>query len=122
MQKYEFECQRCGFCCKGETTVSLSESDQIRMLNELGIESEVALKKYWRETGNVIQMKTKDGYCIFYKSGCTVHKGRPEKCREWPLVEAILYDEKNYETIKASCPALQKDGTLEDVKRIIKKK
>ena len=32
-----FACARCGFCCHGETTVSLDEHDQERMIRALGL-------------------------------------------------------------------------------------
>lgn len=107
-----FQCTRCGFCCHGETTVSLSPFDQERMAKTLGLTREEMVEKYWRVTGSVVQMKVVDGHCIFYDEkmkGCTVHEGRPERCREWPLHPSILGDPNNFETITQSCPGLKKD-------------
>ncbi|WP_028584377.1 YkgJ family cysteine cluster protein [Desulfogranum mediterraneum] len=107
-----FQCSRCGFCCHGETTVSLSPFDQQRMAAELGLSIEEARAQYWRVTGQVVQMKVVDGHCIFYDEaikGCSVHLGRPERCREWPLHPSILADESNYQTITASCPGLNRE-------------
>lgn len=103
-----FSCTRCGFCCQGETTVSLNEDDQARMVAFLGMPREVVRDKYWRVTGSVVQMKTVDGHCIFYheKKGCTVHRGRPWRCGQWPMHPSILADRDNFETIRASCPGL----------------
>ena len=80
-----FECERCGYCCQGETTVSLDEDDQKRMVAALNLSREEVAEKYWRITGNVVQMKIVDGHCIFYDEGCTVHQGRPWRCAQWPL-------------------------------------
>ena len=33
-----FVCARCGYCCQGETTVSLDDDDQQRMVAELDLE------------------------------------------------------------------------------------
>lgn len=101
-----FECQQCGDCCHGETTVSLDEADVRRMLLSLGLERDDAAAKYWRITGNTIQMKTFDGHCIFYADGCTIHQGKPWRCSEWPLHPSILVDEANFEAIRKSCPGI----------------
>ena len=81
-----FICARCGYCCQGETTVSLDKDDQQRMVKELSLTREEVQEKFWRVTGNVVQMKIVDGHCIFYKenTGCTVHIGRPWRCGQWP--------------------------------------
>ncbi|WP_163336597.1 YkgJ family cysteine cluster protein [Desulfopila sp. IMCC35008] len=104
-----FQCTRCGYCCHGETTVSLDEHDRERMCNALGMSSEKVAEKYWRITGNIVQMKVVDGHCIFYSEGCKVHTGRPWRCGEWPLHPSILDDENNFHTIAESCPGIKKE-------------
>ncbi|PIE56491.1 MAG: Fe-S oxidoreductase [Desulfobulbus propionicus] len=103
-----FECTRCGFCCHGETTVSLDANDQEVMVAALGLPREEVAAKYWRITGQVVQMQTVNGHCIFYDNacGCTVHAGRPWRCRQWPLHPSILDDEANFLTIRESCPGI----------------
>ncbi|PIE57578.1 MAG: Fe-S oxidoreductase [Desulfobulbus propionicus] len=104
-----FQCTRCGYCCHGATTVSLSPYDQERMAAALGITEEEARERYWRITGTVVQMQVVDGHCIFYDEqlrGCRVHQGRPERCREWPLHPSMIHDHTNYLTITESCPGL----------------
>ncbi|MEE4242452.1 MAG: YkgJ family cysteine cluster protein [Desulfopila sp.] len=115
-----FECKRCGYCCQGETTVSLSLSDQERMLDFLKLSYEEAIKQVWRCTDGIVQMQTVNGACIFYEDGCTVHPARPWRCREWPLVPAILAEENNLETIKRSCPGMGKDVTYESICKVIR--
>ena len=106
-----FECARCGFCCQGQTTVSLDTRDQERMSAALGLSLEETRRRYWRVTGSVVQMQVREGHCIFYEAGvgCTVHAGRPWRCRQWPLHPSMLADENNYRTISDSCPGLRKD-------------
>lgn len=104
-----FSCTRCGNCCHGETTVSLDAEDQERMCRELGLPREQVASRYWKITGNVVQMKVVEGHCIFYKDGCTVHGGRPWRCAEWPLHPSILNDESNFSAIADSCPGIQQD-------------
>lgn len=116
-----FSCTRCGYCCQGETTVSLDEEDQRIMCEALGMSREEVAEKYWRISGNVVQMKTVDGHCVFYKQGCTVHQGRPWRCREWPLHPSILGDENNFRTISDSCPGIKRDTSYLEFCAALKK-
>lgn len=117
-----FACARCGFCCHGETTVSLDEHDQERMIRALGLSREEVARRYWRVTGSTVQMQVRDGHCIFFddECGCTVHEGRPWRCRQWPLHPSMLDDENNYRTISESCPGIRKDVRYEEFRRILR--
>jgi Fe-S-cluster containining protein len=41
-----FVCKRCGACCQGESTVSLTEEDVLNIANYLGLSVENFLKEY----------------------------------------------------------------------------
>ena len=116
-----FSCTQCGFCCQGETTVSLDERDQQRMCSALGLNRKEVEPRYWRVTSGTVQMKTVDGHCIFYKEGCTVHSGRPWRCRQWPLHPSILNDESNFTTIADSCPGIKQEIGYAEFCRVLKK-
>lgn len=103
-----FSCQRCGACCHGYTTVSLNEDDRQCMVQVLNMPEETIRQKFWRITGDTVQMKTLDGHCIFYDQGCKIHAGRPWRCAQWPLHPSILNDENNFLTIADSCPGINK--------------
>ncbi len=109
-----FRCRECGYCCHGETTVSLDENDLNRLIKFLKMPLEEVKTRYLRENGNVIQMKITDGHCVFYNDGCTIHPGKPWRCRQWPMHPAILKDRNNFETIKESCPGILKNISYED--------
>ena len=109
-----FVCQQCGYCCQGDTTVSLDENDQERMVKHLGLKREEVARRFWRKTGNTIQMLTIDGHCIFFANGCTIHAGKPWRCIQWPLHPSMLDDRENYEVIKESCPGINRDMSYED--------
>ena len=117
-----FACARCGFCCHGETTVSLDEHDQERMIRALGLSREETARRYWRVTGSTVQMQVRDGHCIFFddERGCTVHEGRPWRCRQWPLHPSMLDDENNYRTISESCPGIRTDIDYAEFCRILR--
>lgn len=110
-----FQCTCCGFCCQGETTVSLSREDQTRMLEFLQISEEQAIEQFWRVSNGVVQMKVVDGHCIFHSDeGCTVHPCRPWRCRQWPLIPAVAHDERNLTTLRLSCPGIRSDASHEE--------
>ena len=109
-----FHCRECGFCCHGDTTVSLDENDVERLVAFLKMPLDEIKKRYLRQSGNVIQMKTVEGHCIFYNEGCTIHPGKPWRCGQWPLHPAILKDRANFETIKESCPGILKKVSYEE--------
>ncbi len=111
-----FKCTRCGYCCRGETTVSLDDNDQQRMIDVLGLDREEVARRFWRINGRVVQMKTVEGHCVFYDKdkGCTVHEGRPWRCRQWPLHPSILADKSNFTAISDSCPGINKDLAYEE--------
>lgn len=107
METEIFQCRRCGYCCHGETTVSLNDEDLARMVAYFKLDKEEVIKKYLRVTGNVVQMQVEDGHCIFYHDGCTIHQARPWRCRQWPLHPSILTDPANFSAIKDSCPGIR---------------
>ena len=109
-----FICQQCGYCCQGETTVSLDENDQQRMIRHLGMKREEVARTYWRQTGNTIQMKTVDGHCIFYDNGCTIHAGKPWRCTQWPLHPSMLESQENFEIIRESCPGITRELSYDE--------
>ena len=116
-----FKCTRCGYCCHGETTVSLDEEDQRRMCAALKLSREEVEQRYWRVTGNVVQMKVQGGQCRFYHGGCTVHGGRPWRCGEWPLHPSILDDENNFLTIRESCPGIDRRISYSEFCRVLRR-
>jgi len=112
-----FVCQQCGYCCQGETTVSLDADDQERMITHLNMSRDEVARKYWRITGNTIQMKTVDGHCIFYDNGCTIHAGKPWRCTQWPLHPSMLDSRENYEIIRESCPGINREMSYAEFHR-----
>ncbi len=116
-----FECKRCGACCKGESTVSLSAEEITRIARYLNITKEELFKRYLVQKGrNRIEMQVKDKYCIFFdrtRKLCTIHPVKPERCKEWPFPPSIFKDEENFLIIQGFCPGLER-LSFEDLKRI----
>ncbi len=121
-KKKIFECKRCGFCCQGESTVSLSDEEQKRIASYLGIPVSEFLTKYTVKRGKRVEMKTINGHCIFYdelSSLCKIHPVKPFHCRQWPLHPSILRDKESFEIIRRSCQGFSPDATWEDVKQLL---
>lgn len=114
-----FQCKRCGFCCQGESTVSLSEEEVLRIADFLHISKDVFLKNYAKIVcKGRIEMKTVNGFCIFFdqeKRLCRIHPVKPDRCKEWPFPRAIFTDEENFHIIKNSCLGLE-NFSFEDIK------
>lgn len=118
MEREIFECKQCGYCCHGETTVSLDDADLGRMVDYLKMPVDEVKKKYLRVTGTVVQMKIVDGHCIFFDNGCTIHSGKPWRCTQWPLHPSILADPANFQAISTSCPGINSEMGYEEFCRI----
>ena len=117
-----FECKRCGFCCQGESTVSLSPEEQERIASYLGLSLSDFLERYTVLRGKRVEMKTVNGHCIFYdeeESLCKIHPVKPFHCRQWPLHPSILKDPESFEIIRRTCPGFSPKATWEDVKQLL---
>ncbi|MDD3553365.1 MAG: YkgJ family cysteine cluster protein [Deltaproteobacteria bacterium] len=112
-----FKCQMCGHCCHGESTVSMTETEQKAISAALGIPVAELLQKYCVVLKNRVEMKTIDGHCIFYGEDgrCQIHEVKPFPCRQWPLHPSILGDSAAWEAISRDCPGFRKDITYDDV-------
>ena len=64
-------------------------------------------------------MKTVAGHCIFFDEGCTVYPGRPWRCRQWPLVPALLDGEDNFTIIRDSCPGINQEMSYQEFREIL---
>ncbi|MFZ5759809.1 MAG: YkgJ family cysteine cluster protein [Thermodesulfobacteriota bacterium] len=118
MEENIFACKQCGYCCQGETTVSLDKADLQRMTAYLGMPEHEVVEKFLRVTDGIVQMKIADGHCIFFKNGCTIHPGKPWRCSQWPLHPSILADSGNFLAISASCPGINASLGYEEFCRI----
>ena len=119
MKKPAFECRMCGHCCQGEGGIVLTEKDQARLAAHLNITVENLVAWHAHVRGGKIQLNVgEDGYCVFYREGCGVHRGRPDICRAWPYFRGNLIDETSWEMIQEYCPGVNpKAGHAEFVRQ-----
>lgn len=92
--KREFECHRCGNCCRGEGFVAMTEGEIDRAAAFLGISVSEFLTQFCQQTksggwelisqGDLLQS------CIFLFEekglyGCRIHGAKPEQCKGFPF-------------------------------------
>ncbi len=118
-----FTCKCCGHCCHGESTVSMTLEEQLRIADYLSMEAEEFVSKYCVRKGKRMEMKIVDGHCIFYGEDglCRIHPVKPFHCRRWPLHPSILGDQAAWEAIKADCPGFSEEATYEEVCDLVRR-
>lgn len=90
----EFECNRCGHCCKGDGLVEVGSAEVARMSEYLGLTRKQFLAQYTRpgRPGHywLIDQKNEEKWCIFLfmdetgKYGCQVNPAKPDQCGTFP--------------------------------------
>ncbi|HEY8378462.1 MAG TPA: YkgJ family cysteine cluster protein [Nannocystis sp.] len=87
----EFECHRCGNCCRGDGDVVLTEADIAGLSAYLGqsVPAFLASTTRRREDGATCLIDQGDALrsCVFLQpdNTCRVHAVKPEQCRGFPM-------------------------------------
>jgi len=106
-----FECQACGKCC---TTwygdVFLHDEDIPRISEKLGMDEEAFKKRYVTcdSRGKTIVKLLPNGYCPFYRNGCTIHAFKPLTCLSWPFWDYVTDSERGWNRAGKLCPGVGK--------------
>ena len=83
----EFECVKCGACCKWEGVVLITSEDIDGLAHGLSISNDKFLEEYTREQGKNTVLKNLPGStsCIFLKDNrCSVWDTKPKQCSDFP--------------------------------------
>lgn len=90
----EFECLRCGHCCKGSGVVDIGEAEADRMAAHLGMKRRDFLDSYAVEAGEgrwwLKDQNNEERWCIFLEIdaeglyGCRVNPAKPDQCASFP--------------------------------------
>ncbi len=118
-----FECQCCGHCCHGGSTVSVSAEERKRIARFLGMDASSFLEGFCVVKGKRVEMRIREGHCIFYNDDglCAIHEVKPFHCKRWPLHPSILGDESAWKAIQADCPGFKKNVSYTEVCDLIRK-
>ena len=91
MNNKNFNCVRCGTCCKWPGYVRVS-SDEIDAIAEfMQISSHEFIEKYTRLTSDrrgLSLIEHDNGLCVFYRESppeCVINDVKPAQCRNFPL-------------------------------------
>ena len=101
----EFECHRCGNCCKGEGLVRIGRAEADRLAEFLGLTRRQFLRRYALGDGvghwRLIEQANPEMWCIFLEQdeegnyACRVNSVKPDQCRSFP---AKWRNEDSYRT------------------------
>ena len=88
MNAEQFQCRRCGTCCRWEGYVLLTEADVNELSAHLNMTIDTFVEKYTRLASNRTQLsliEASDGACCFLDgNACRVYPARPQQCRTFP--------------------------------------
>jgi Fe-S-cluster containining protein len=116
-----FACRRCGNCCKGYGGTYITETEIDKICRYLGLERPKFIKHYCQMSGDrPVIAQGANGYCIFWDQLCSIHAVKPRMCRNWPFIESILVDARNWQAMAASCPGMRADASDDQVQRCVK--
>lgn len=83
-----FECQRCGACCRIEGQVRLTEADLARLAAFLALTEPAFIETYTilaADRRGLVLQEQPGGACIFlHGSNCRVNPAKPRQCAEFP--------------------------------------
>jgi hypothetical protein len=85
-----FECKRCGKCCKWPGYVRLLTGEAEKIADFLGLELHAFTAEYTVVTAdrnNLSLTEKADGSCIFFEDnppGCAINSVKPKQCRDFP--------------------------------------
>ncbi len=90
----EFQCHRCGHCCKGDGVVEFGGVEADRMAAYLQMTRAEFLKRYARKYGattwRLLDQNNPEKWCIFLVVdseglyGCSVNPAKPDQCGSFP--------------------------------------
>ncbi len=117
-----FQCACCGECCNGfgGTYVSMEDIERIALF--VKTEPENFTQTYCDVSGNrYVLTQGEDGKCIFFDSEkyCTIHPVKPDMCRAWPFIAAVVREPSNWDLMASTCPGMKKHVAHEELVRIV---
>lgn len=112
----EFECHRCGACCRGPGNVWVSDAEIGGLARALEMEEDEVRAVYTRRAAprarsrhgggpDTVLRQKRNQDCIFWEpgSGCSVYAQRPRQCRTYPFWEAIVHSRETWEEESRAC-------------------
>jgi uncharacterized protein len=118
--KHLFECRLCGECCKGYGGTYLEPEDIEAIAAFIGSQPAAFVAEFCRMSrGRPLLAQGPDGYCVFWKTLCTIHPVKPRMCRRWPFIASVLAAPENWIVMAGACPGMRTDVPLAEVRRCV---
>lgn len=110
----DFECTRCGRCCRGEPGyVWLREADIDDIAAFLGRPRDEVMQQYVRVVGSQYSLKElENGDCVFWNGGCRIYSARPPQCRSFPFWKEKLRTAASWKTLAEECPGINSGNRI----------
>jgi Fe-S-cluster containining protein len=87
----------------------------------IGTDPHTFMAEYCRQSGGKpILTQSSNGYCIFWDKLCRIHPVKPRMCREWPFIESVLVDAKNWHAMAGSCPGMRTDVVDDTIRACVR--
>ncbi|MCP4745490.1 MAG: YkgJ family cysteine cluster protein [Desulfobacteraceae bacterium] len=114
-----FNCTQCGQCCKGYGGTNLSPACLANIAEYLGLDPSEFESRFCVQSGNKLVLKQReDGFCIFLNRNCSIHRVKPEMCKNWPFIGSLLVDIGNWQAMANSCPGMKNPINTKDIEKI----
>jgi len=104
----QFECTKCGDCCRGEPGYVWVSKDEINSISlYLNMTTIEFANKFLRNVDDIYSLIEKsNGDCIFYDNGCTIYNQRPLQCKTFPFWNGHLISKDIWDEISKSCSGM----------------
>ncbi len=104
----QFECTRCGHCCKRPGVVALNDDDLTRIATTLGLtQQELCDRLLRRRLGRWVLSVREGGACVFLgESGCMIHEDKPLQCRAYPFWPEVLESPQSWDAEATQCEGM----------------
>jgi hypothetical protein len=115
-----FACTQCGECCKGFGGTYVTEQEIAAIAAYLDISAEDFVARYCvRSGGRPLLGQKPDGYCLFFAGNCSIHAVKPRMCRNWPYIDSLRVDIRNWQIMADTCPGMRLDMSDEQLRQAI---
>ena len=103
---FDFQCKRCGNCCRHEGEVRLADGEAEAIAAVLNLDAESFTRQYTRlreDRRGLSLLDHPHGACMFLEGtppACRIQAAKPKQCRDFPL-------NWRYDNLEAVCEAVR---------------
>jgi len=105
----QFDCARCGGCCRGEPGFVWVRAPEIAAIAQtLGMDVTAFTEQFCRPAfGDVSLNEHPNGDCVFWSDqGCRIYPVRPVQCRTFPFWNEYVRSPRAWKRAGKRCPGV----------------